>query len=300
MGVLDRCPLTGKSGTVLRIRKPSELAASYATYFGAPLPDAIVAKYFNTDITEYYSAASGLRWYAPADLGDGDYYSTLGGLYPWYYRPASWDKFEALDQLKGRGRDSVVEMGSGSGWLLDRLRENGVSATGVEINPDAVQDCRKRGLDVLFPEELDGRIAGCDWLCLLQTIEHVEKPVEFLEKAIRQLNPRFLVMSAPCFESLLGYTTDPLSWPPHHATAWSERAFRTLGQILNYRVTRVSYSPIGFSGFRQCLLREKEGRMAGIPEITEGWTGRLRFLAARLRGRDWARRGHSIFVVLER
>jgi SAM-dependent methyltransferase len=300
MVLSDRCPLTGHSGTILRIRNSAELAASYATHFGAPLPQAIVSKYFNTDITEYYSAASGLRWYSPAVLGDGDYYSTLSRLYAWYYSPASWDKLKALDQLRGRGRESVVEIGSGSGWLLEKLRDNGISVTGVEINADAVHDCRNRGLDVLFPEELDNGGGGCDWLCLLQTIEHLDEPVAFMERAIRQLKPRFLIMSAPCFESLLGYTTDPLSWPPHHASAWSERAFQTLGQILNYRVTRVSYSPISFSGFRQCLLREREGRIVGIPDITESWTGRLTFYAARLIRRHWARRGHSIFVVLER
>ena len=300
MVLSDRCPLTGKKGVALRIRSSSELAASYATHFGAPLPDATVSKYFTGDITEYYCEASGLRWYSPAVLGDGDYYATLAGLYSWYYNPASWDKRKALDQLRNRVSGAVVEMGSGSGWLLEQLRDNNISAVGVEINAAAVRGCRNRGLDVLFPEEIDSRVARCDSLCLLQTIEHVDDPVALLERAIHQMNPRSLVMSAPCFESLLGYTSDPLSWPPHHATAWSARAFRTLGRILNYRVTEVSYSPMSLSGVRQQLSREKGGRISGLPNITNDWTGKLQFLAARLLGRPWARRGHSIFVVMER
>ena len=300
MSLSDRCPLTGKAGVVLRMRRSSELAGSYATHFGAALPDAIVAKYFTADVTEYYSSASGLRWYSPAVLGDGDYYSTLNSLYSWYYNPASWDKLEALAQIRNGGGGSVVEMGSGSGWLLEQLRDHGISATGVEINAEAVSDCRNRGLDVLFPNELDTRPGGCDSLCLLQTIEHVEEPVALLKEAIRQLNPRTLVMSAPCFESLLGYTSDPLSWPPHHATAWSARAFRTLAEILNYRIATITYSPISFSGLRQRLQTESPGGISGIPDIADDWMGKLKFIAARILRRHWACRGHSIFVVMER
>jgi SAM-dependent methyltransferase len=300
MNLPINCPLTGKPGELIRRRSASELAESYATYCGASLDPAIIEKYFVSEVTEYFLRSSGLRWYVPAKLGDGDFYAELARVYPWYYSPGSWDKVTALGLLAGAGSANVVEIGSGSGWLLAQLRDRGIASYGVEINAHEVESSRSQGLTVYFPDEIGSLELKCDWLCLLQTIEHVEDPAAFLGFYTRKLNPRYLIMSAPCFESLLGHTKDPLSWPPHHATAWSERAFRTLGSIVGYRVTKTLYTPLSFVDLQDRLKREGSRRLFRLPYIPKGRVGHLYFKLAQLIHCRWALRGHSVLVVMER
>jgi SAM-dependent methyltransferase len=48
-----------------------------------------------------------------------------------------------------RGHSPVVDLGCGRGELLELLRGAGVEARGVDASAHAVQDCRKKGLDVV-------------------------------------------------------------------------------------------------------------------------------------------------------
>jgi len=76
------------------------------------------------------------------------------------------------------GQSKVLDVGCGRGEFLDLLREAGVSANGLDLNPEMVEVCRGRGLDAtlgdartylngLADESLGGLIA-------VQVIEHLE------------------------------------------------------------------------------------------------------------------------------
>jgi SAM-dependent methyltransferase len=231
-------------------------------------------------------------------LGDGEYYSTLAGLYSWYYNPGSWDKRAVLDIISTLGPAKILEVGCGDGWLLDKLRERKLNAYGVEINEKAVKDCRERGLKVFLPGEKGLEVGRNCILCLLQTIEHVPNPYEFAAALVQQYQPQHIILTAPCFESMLGYTSDPLSWPPHHATAWSHKGFETLAHLLGYSVSFVGYSPLSYGQLNNYFEGEGTRKMQNIPYIP---TGRLGYFVLKMYqglGKSWACRGHSILVVL--
>jgi SAM-dependent methyltransferase len=299
MGLPNCCPLTGKPGRLLRRRKPAELAESYANYLGAALPSHLVEKYFSSDIEEYQSESSGLRWYSPSNLGDGEYYSTLAKIYPWYYSPGSWDKQAALDMVEQSKPSLVIEIGSGSGWFLSKLQERGIRNLGVEINPSEVKSSREKGLSVYFPEEIPAGRYEADWLCLFQTVEHVSDPAGFLREYITKFNARRLLLTAPCFESILGHARDPLSWPPHHATAWSKKSFETLAKMLNFEVGEVKYSPLDYELFESYLQREGRRKLPGLPWFPTRRPGRMLFRLFNKLGFYWATRGHSIVVTMK-
>jgi SAM-dependent methyltransferase len=294
------CPITQAKGHLLRTRKPDELFSSYERYLGAPLPQEFYSLYFKEAIYEYESDVSGLRWYTPSLLGNGDYYAALARTYSWYYNPASWDKICALDRIQSLNPTNVVEIGSGDGWLLDKLKERKQPAYGIDINEPAVKKCRDRGLNAFLPGEagLDAIRGGV--LCLLQTIEHVSNPLEFAAGFVRQLQPQNIVMSAPCFEGLLGHTNDPLVWPPHHATAWSQKAFETLAGLLGFKVSFVAYSPMNYRDLNDRLSREGSRKLPDVPFIPPGRIGSAMFKMHQLLGRPWACRGHSILVVMSK
>jgi SAM-dependent methyltransferase len=90
---------------------------------------------------------------------------------------------------------NVLDVGCGRGEFLDLLRERGVSAKGLDINPEMVEVCRSRGLDATvadacgylrgLPDESLGGILA------VQVIEHLQPQylTEMLGLAFDKLRP---------------------------------------------------------------------------------------------------------------
>lgn len=289
------CVLCGKPGVLLRRRDPAELAGSYASYFGTGLPSEIVQKYFREPASEYLCRKCGVRIYTPDQLGEGDFYGVLSRQYDWYYQ-MGWDKEIAIDYLQCINARSVVEIGCGDGRFLQKLRDCSIPAFGIDINESALALARERGLDVRLPGE--GKMEHCDVLVLFQTIEHLADPVQFLRQCMDKYRPRLTMLSAPCYETILGHTTDPLSWPPHHRTAWSEKGFSALARFFQRSVKKVWYQPLSFDGLQWKQEREPGGRIPGIPRLPNNRMGRLAFRLLQLLGVSWATREHSIMVAI--
>jgi SAM-dependent methyltransferase len=103
----------------------------------------------------------------------------------------------------------VVDIGCGRGELLGALREQGVTARGVDINQAMVELCRAQGLEVEHDDALrylagqpDGGIGG---LVAVQVVEHFEPGylTRFLEAAYHKMRP-----GAP----LILETVNPACW----------------------------------------------------------------------------------------
>jgi O-antigen chain-terminating methyltransferase len=103
----------------------------------------------------------------------------------------------------------VVDIGCGRGELLGALREQGVTARGVDINQAMVELCRAHGLEVEQDDALaylagqpDGGIGG---LVAVQVVEHFEPGylTRFLEAAYHKMRP-----GAP----LILETVNPACW----------------------------------------------------------------------------------------
>jgi len=89
----------------------------------------------------------------------------------------------------------VLDLGCGRGEFLELLRENGISAAGVDLSPDAVAACREKNLDVerqdlfLFLEEqADG---SADGILCAHVVEHLEPAAvpRLVDLAARKLAP---------------------------------------------------------------------------------------------------------------
>jgi len=113
------------------------------------------------------------------------------------------DRFRgSQDEIRSRLSDylpvfasasDVVDVGCGRGELLDLLRQQGVTARGVDTNEGMVQLCRARGLDVERSDALgflerqpDGTLGG---LAAIQVVEHFEPAylLRFLETAYHKM-----------------------------------------------------------------------------------------------------------------
>ena len=93
------------------------------------------------------------------------------------------------------GATDVLDAGCGRGEFLEILRDRGIAATGVDVNPEMVAQCRERGLRVTAGDLLshlaslpDGALGG---LFAAQVVEHLEPAylLRFIDAAFLKLRP---------------------------------------------------------------------------------------------------------------
>lgn len=298
--VNSRCLLTGETGRLLRVRSAAKLVASYQDFLGLELPLPLIKKYFRHDIYEFQCDKSGLRWYSPALLGESDLYEYLSDHIEWYYAAGAWDKLVALETLLTLECSSFVEPGCGDGKFLTMAKQRGINGMGIEINVKALTACRQAGITAFSPDGIPEAESEFDAIVSLQSLEHVNRPLEWMRGFVDRFSPRYLIIAVPCFDALAGYMPDPLSWPPHHASSWSARSLETLGQLLGYRLITVRYQPLPRSYLYQALTADKEKRAEGLPRIPRGLMGKVIVAALALTRLHWAYRSNSILGVLER
>jgi SAM-dependent methyltransferase len=97
--------------------------------------------------------------------------------------------------LLGTGQSHVLDVGCGRGEFLDLLAARGVTARGIDLNPEMVEVCRERGLDVTHTDAVsylssldDGTLGG---VFAAQVVEHLQPAylLRFLELAFHKLAP---------------------------------------------------------------------------------------------------------------
>jgi SAM-dependent methyltransferase len=98
------------------------------------------------------------------------------------------------------GEHLALDVGCGYGSKLEWLREEGVKAQGVDINPDHVAAVRERGFDAMTVEEFNATDQMYDALLMAHIIEHFP-PAEllgFIDGYLDRLAPGgFLLIATP-------------------------------------------------------------------------------------------------------
>jgi SAM-dependent methyltransferase len=125
------------------------------------------------------------------------------------------------------GRRRVVDLGCGRGELVELLRDDGVDAYGVELNPDFVALLKDKGLEVVEQDalqHLEGLAAGdVDAIVASHVVEHLPPAVvsRLVETAWETLpEGGLLVLETPNPESLIAgsinFHRDPTHLRPVH------------------------------------------------------------------------------------
>jgi 2-polyprenyl-3-methyl-5-hydroxy-6-metoxy-1,4-benzoquinol methylase len=98
------------------------------------------------------------------------------------------------------GASDVLDVGCGRGEFLDILAARGISARGIDLNREMVDECRSRGLDATEIDALSYLRSQADeslgGLIATQVVEHFEPPylLAFLDQAQRVLRPRAIIV----------------------------------------------------------------------------------------------------------
>jgi SAM-dependent methyltransferase len=294
-------PLTGRPDvSLLRCIDTKTLAAAWQRELGIDIRGQLSGI---AELRQYRCLDSGLEFFAPREAaGDSGLYEALQ-KFPWYYMPDKWEYDRALEDLRGRSR--VLEIGCGRGEFLHRLAQTGAGvAEGLELNPQAAEEARKRGshAEVATVEDwVQGGHSPYDAVCAFQVLEHIPQPRPFLTAMLQLLRPGGrMILSVPDAESFLRH--DPwnlLDLPPHHMTRWSGGTFRWLASQFGMTLLGLLTEPLApyHAAMWSTILARRLCPVWPVPQLSGMVLGRLLALAPAVRRRI---RGHTLYVCLQK
>lgn len=169
-----------------------------------------------------------------------------------------------IGYLNARRPGRVLDIGCGSGALLEKLRELGWQVEGIDFDPIVVQPALAKGLSVHVGTLQEQRFEDetFDAVVMIHVIEHVHDPIELLREVRRILKSGGkLVMLTPNINSI-GHKIYREHWlfldPPRHLQLFSPTTLSALAKLTGFRVSRVLTS----------------GRTAGVMFFGSRWIRR--------------------------
>lgn len=131
---------------------------------------------------------------------------------------------------------SHLDIGCAKGELLEKV--NAPFRVGVEWNEIDRNDCLNKGLIVMEElADIDGRF---DLITLIQVLEHVERPVDFINNLKRYMEKDGrLIIEVPNVEC-------EFSAVPYHVCNYSERTLRVLVERTSMKINRL----YAYKGYR--------------------------------------------------
>jgi 2-polyprenyl-3-methyl-5-hydroxy-6-metoxy-1,4-benzoquinol methylase len=159
-----------------------------------------------------------------------------------------WEHKIALEYVKSS--EKVLEIGCARGGFLKQLRKKNVTADGLEMNSDALNESKKIGLSV-YSDSIETfsqkKISSYDMVCSFQVLEHVADVKSFLDASLASLKRGGrMIISVPNNDSIIMDTDDGglLNGPPHHMGRWNMNSLIALQNHFNIRVESIHLEPL--------------------------------------------------------
>ena len=181
------CPACASEGTFAfkKYGFPHCLCTHCKTLYVTPRPDdSLLDRYYNTYPAPHY-------WTQVLLQTD----STRKAL---QYRPRAQKIISLIKQHLRQTPDLAVDIGAGSGAFALALKHEAyfASVLAMDISREAVEKCRKAGLDARIGSADMLEESSVDYIALNDIIEHLPEPVLFLETCRRALKPGGLLSIA--------------------------------------------------------------------------------------------------------
>lgn len=177
--------------------------------------------------------------------------------------PIERAKRTALDILRSRGAQRLLEIGCGNGTFLAYASQiANLRAHGIDVSANALEIARSHLKCPLHCGVLDASAypnERFDAICAWEVFEHVPEPRQWLRSIHERLEPGGLVMlSTPNYGSRWMWRdmpADPRSRPPVHLTFWNKPSIEQALQAAGFINTQVRMLSIPASAARRSGTR---------------------------------------------
>ena len=158
----------------------------------------------------------------------------------WWYRGRRRVIRAELDLLPLPADARILDAGCGSGRTLVELAGYGGEVSGIELNDDAAELARRRGLGDVHVgrlEELPWDDGAFDLITCLDVIEHVPDDVTALVELRRVARPGgWLLVTVPAYQALWSRHDEA----NHHFRRYSRSMLRGAARSAGWQIERVS------------------------------------------------------------
>ncbi len=123
-----------------------------------------------------------------------------------YLSPYFKKKLNQISRLRCGRKGELLDVGCALGFFLEIAKKKGWEVIGFDISPYAAKAVRKKGIKAKSGELSKAKFDkdSFDIVTVFQTVEHMSKPVKFLEEVKRVLKSGgFVVLTTPDIKGVL-------------------------------------------------------------------------------------------------
>jgi SAM-dependent methyltransferase len=198
-------------------------------------------------------------------------------------RRLATNRLALYTQYLGKRPASIIEVGSGTGWMVKAFQELGVQSAGLEIDATLVSLAQHNGANVqladicqLSPEPFSKH----DVICSSQTLEHILYPRRAIANMTRMVHPGGLVHvdvpnSAGWGARLRRLRRGRGCWgilnPPHHQIGYYPETLQKLLENAGLEILAIMEKPTNDNVFGQAIL--PTGFVSRAAMLASRWLG---------------------------
>lgn len=219
--------------------------------------------------------------------------------------PAYWAVINSIKQDKRHPSDiTVLEVGCGLGYLTYALRKTGYQAIGIDIAYEAITSATDKFgnfFKVANLFDLPDAAERYDYVVMMEVIEHVPNPKEFIAAAVKLLKPqgRLLVTTPNKSAAPKECNVWQSDMPPVHLWFLAESSIESICDSLGHKCSFVDFTDYtkkfftftfanSLSELQQSMPRfMKDGQITAGSRVPKSAKGMIipRFLASYIRRR---------------
>lgn len=243
------CPLCGSKKFIrLKTYATDEIIQTYLDGFQAD-----IAEYFEESQIELHQCGNcALQYFPRGKEGKSDFYEQMSKQ-DWYYMKDKFDYDYAIKKIIEIKPDSVLEIGCGKGYFLDKIKD-GYFVRATEQNLQAVEVIKQKGI------QLDDGETKYDFVVMFQVLEHVKQMKVFLEWVIGKIKDSgHLLIAVPNPDSAYMRDFSQITdLPPHHINRISKETLYYLQDLFQLKVVEYFQEPICDIHLRQMITERQK------------------------------------------